>query len=71
MGEAARRIAAVAPDDKWLRLREAAAHANMSVSAFKSHVERGHIRPDSPARPGFKEHRFLRSSVDRWLLGES
>lgn len=56
-------------DDEWLTTRSAADYAKMSLSAFKMHIARGRIVPDSPARPGFKEHRFLRSTVDRWLTG--
>lgn len=55
----------------WLTTKEAAEYANMSKRCLLEHVARGTLVPDSRARPGFKVHRFLRSTLDRWLKGDN
>lgn len=56
--------------DEWLITVEAAKHCHMSKRALLQHVAMGRLVPDSRARPGFKVHRFLRSSLDRFLKGQ-
>ena len=63
MGDAAKIL------DEWMTTSEAAAYARMSKRALLQHVAEGRLRPDARARPGFKEHRFRRSTIDRWLMG--
>lgn len=57
-------------DDEWLTTVEAAAYAKMSKRALLEHIAKGTLRPDSRARPGFRVHRFRRSTIDAWLRGE-
>jgi len=70
MSNAARRDEVVVVVDEWLLTVEAARHCKMSKRALLEHVARGRLRPDSRARPGFKVHRFLRASLDRFLKGQ-
>lgn len=63
MGDAAKLL------DEWMTTSEAAAYAKMSKRALLEHVAKGRLRPDARARPGFKEHRFRRSTIDAWLVG--
>jgi len=65
MGDAAKLL------DEWMTTSEAAAYAKMSKRALLEHVAKGRLAPDSRARPGFRHHRFRRSTIDAWLAGES
>lgn len=58
-------------ETEWLTLAEAALYTRMSRRALESHIASGRLRPDSRARPGFKLHRFRRSTLDAFLTGES
>jgi hypothetical protein len=63
MGDAARQ------ESPWLTTVEAAGYVKMTREALLYHVARGHVRPDAPAGRGLKTHRFLRTTLDRWLTG--
>lgn len=56
---------------EWFLLDEAAAYVRMSPATLQKHIDRGHIQPDSPARPGFRRHRFRRATLDAFLIGEN
>ncbi len=64
-------VAANDNHDEWMVTVEAAKHCHMSKRALLKHVAMGRLVPDSRARPGFKVHRFLRSSLDRFLKGNN
>lgn len=70
MGEAAKGPAG-GFQKEWFTTSEAAEYCAMQREALLKHVQRGSITPDSPARPGFRVHRFRRTTLDCWLLGGS
>ena len=47
---------------------EAAAYCKMGKRTLLWHVGEGRLVPDSPARKGFKVHRFRRATLDRFLV---
>ena len=70
MGSTARRQDAQV-EDRWYTLSEAVEYTRMSHRALQGHIAAGTLRPDSRARPGFRLHRFRRSTLDRFLTGEN
>lgn len=68
--ELARRDLTPPTDDSGLLpTREAATYCRMEVSRLLKHIAQGRLVPDSPARKGFRVHRFRRSTLDAFLLG--
>lgn len=57
--------------DEWLTTVEAAEYCKISKKSLLWHISKGTLVPDSRARPGFKMHRFLRSTLDQWLKGDN
>ena len=55
-------------DGSLLTTQDAATYCNMSKRTLLRHVEQARLVPDSPAREGFRTHRFLRSTLDAFLL---
>jgi hypothetical protein len=58
-------------DHEWRTTAEAAAYLRITVRALLAHVARGNIKPDSwGGRGRLKSHRFLVSTLDKFLRGE-
>lgn len=54
-------------DVEWMTLREAIVFTGMSRRALQSHIAQGTLKPDSPSRPGFRLHRFRKSTLEAFL----
>jgi excisionase family DNA binding protein len=51
-----------------LTSQEAARYCSVSKATLLRHVAQGRLVPDSPARHGFRRHRFRRETLDAFLL---
>jgi excisionase family DNA binding protein len=61
-------VKTLSDDDRLLTTQQAAAALGISKRTLLWHVAQGRLVPDSPAREGFKVHRFKRSTLEAFML---